>query len=385
MGRARTAPGTYGKVTVVGQVQRAGRWVSAQSGQKPSRYRARTRYRDRQWDVHTVERFGPTKARAEARLKGDLASWESDKAAAALQAEMTLTEAGELWLARVERPDSKLSDSTRRQYRESFQRHVLSGRLAALPLSRVNTARELRAYLERVADNHGTGSAKTARSVLSNILRWAVEDGALPHNAMRDVRPVKAKAERITARDTRRALTREERDHLLRVAAGHERAVKLDVADIVWFMAGTGVRISEALNVTWHDVDLSAGKVTINGTKSKHSVRTLTMPEWLTQLLRDRAAVRGRSGFLFPSPGLLQSDSPRDRRNVARVFREVLDEAGFVWATPHTLRRTVASLIDAAGLPIALAADVLGHADAAMTARVYLGRRGDTAAAAAVL
>lgn len=63
----------------------------------------------------------------------------------------------------------------------------------------------------------------------------------------------------------------------------------------------------------------------------------------------------------------------------------MLDEAGHSWATSHTFRRTVASLLDAAGMPIALAANQLGHSDAAMTARVYLGRKGDNSAAAGVL
>ena len=70
---------------------------------------------------------------------------------------------------------------------------------------------------------------------------------------------------------------------------------------------------------------------------------------------------------------------------VARLFRQMLDDAGFPWATPHTFRRTVATLLDEAGLPIALAANQLGHADPAMTARVYLGRKASTAAAGAVL
>jgi hypothetical protein len=43
------------------------------------------------------------------------------------------------------------------------------------------------------------------------------------------------------------------------------------------------------------------------------------------------------------------------------------------------------TLLDEAGLPIALAANQLGHADPSMTARVYLGRKGSTSAAAAVL
>jgi integrase len=52
----------------------------------------------------------------------------------------------------------------------------------------------------------------------------------------------------------------------------------------------------------------------------------------------------------------------------------VLDGAGMSWAVPHTFRRTVASLLHEAGVPIVRIADQLGHADPAMTARVYLGR-----------
>jgi integrase len=45
-----------------------------------------------------------------------------------------------------------------------------------------------------------------------------------------------------------------------------------------------------------------------------------------------------------------------------------------LWATPHTFRRTVATLLHEAGVPISRIADQLGHADSAMTASVSLGR-----------
>jgi integrase len=54
--------------------------------------------------------------------------------------------------------------------------------------------------------------------------------------------------------------------------------------------------------------------------------------------------------------------------------RSVLDGAGFEWAIPHTFRRTVATTLDEAGVPIARIADQLGHSDPSMTGRVYLGR-----------
>jgi integrase len=63
-----------------------------------------------------------------------------------------------------------------------------------------------------------------------------------------------------------------------------------------------------------------------------------------------------------------------DQSNSAQAIREALDAAGRPWAVPHTFRRTVATLLDQANLPIARIADQLAHADVSMTARVYLGR-----------
>jgi integrase len=76
-----------------------------------------------------------------------------------------------------------------------------------------------------------------------------------------------------------------------------------------------------------------------------------------------------------------------DQSNSAKALARIFDGSGFPWATPHTFRRTVATLLDQAGVPIAQIADQLGRADPAMTARVYLGRdlMGDKAAVAALL
>ena len=87
--------------------------------------------------------------------------------------------------------------------------------------------------------------------------------------------------------------------------------------------------------------------------------------------------------FHGPHGGL---EDKRDLRNAARALRKVFDDAGHPWAIPHTCRRTVATLLDERGVPLAQIADYLGHADPAMTARRYLGRRPhDTTRAAANL
>jgi integrase len=91
----------------------------------------------------------------------------------------------------------------------------------------------------------------------------------------------------------------------------------------------------------------------------------------LVEALEKRAALGiPLSGFVFAST---RTAGRRDRRNTARHLRDVFDRAGFPWATPHSLRRTVATLMDEAGLPLALTADQLGHSNPAMTARSAWG------------
>jgi integrase len=240
--------------------------------------------------------------------------------------------------------------------------------------------------LQEVADEHGTSSAKMAKTIVSGILRLAVENGVVQRNLLREIRPVAAQVVKPTTRerDTTRALTREERDSLIthpdkpalsETVAPSTRRKRQAVADLLAFMAWTGVRINEARTLRWEDIDLDSGAVNVNGTKSKASRRNLTMPEWLLARFKLRADASGTEGLVFPSPHHLNEPERRwDSSNSAKAVARVIATSGFAWATPHTLRRTVATLLDEAGVPIARIADQLGHADPAMTARVYLGR-----------
>jgi hypothetical protein len=61
------------------------------------------------------------------------------------------------------------------------------------------------------------------------------------------------------------------------------------------------------------------------------------------------------------------------------------DQGPWSWVTSHTLRKTVATRLDEAGLSPREVADQLGHANPSMTLDVYFGRRVVSAAAASVL
>ncbi len=133
------------------------------------------------------------------------------------------------------------------------------------------------------------------------------------------------------------------------------------------------LQISEARALRWSDLDLAAGSVVVKGTKTERAYRRLNLSHWLAERLRARADRQGTEGLVFASPALADPEARWEQSNRANALAAVIRAAGYPWATPHTFRHTLASLLHEQGVPMARIADWLGHRDIAVTAR-YLGR-----------
>lgn len=158
--------------------------------------------------------------------------------------------------------------------------------------------------------------------------------------------------------------------------------------------AATGVRVGEALAVTWDDVDFDAHTIAIGwhlirvegdglhrmrGAK-RGDGRLLQVPSWCTAMLMTRRISEKAGWLVFPD----SLGGWRDPSNVLRVLREARDAAGFDWVTSHVWRKTCATVLEA-GLSAREIADQLEHADPSLTQRVYMGRGIASGAAAEAL
>jgi integrase len=65
----------------------------------------------------------------------------------------------------------------------------------------------------------------------------------------------------------------------------------------------------------------------------------------------------------------------RDKHNTLARWREFRQRAGYPWVTFRTFRRSVATLLDEAGLTAREIADQLGHSKVSTTQDVYMARR----------
>jgi hypothetical protein len=114
------------------------------------------------------------------------------------------------------------------------------------------------------------------------------------------------------------------------------------------------------------------GLVRVPETKTAAGRRTLVLPSWAVDTLRDRRGLPylGEQTMMFPST----AGTWRDPDNFGRQWRQVRDELGAVGVTSHSFRKSMATLIDDGGLSARIGADHLGHAQVSMTQNVYMSR-----------
>ena len=162
---------------------------------------------------------------------------------------------------------------------------------------------------------------------------------------------------------------------------------------LVLLALATGMRRNEMLGLRWRDVDLDAGRLTIEqsleetaaygirvkGPKTKHGRRTISLPVHLVTELRQHwreqqeqrlriglgKAPEGSPVFAGPDGGYLSPEA------LSKAWPGVVAAIGMPGVTLHSLRHTHASMLIAAGVDILTVSRRLGHASPTITLNTY--------------
>ena len=112
--------------------------------------------------------------------------------------------------------------------------------------------------------------------------------------------------------------------------------------------------------------------------KTPKSRRTLALTPELIAVLRQhlirQAEARLAAGVLWRDHGLVfatEVGTPIDLDSFSHIFSKMCQRAGLGHWHPHELRHSGASLMLAAGTPLHVVSEVLGHASIAITKDVY--------------
>ena len=264
------------------------------------------------------------------------------------------------------------SETTRPEYRRPIEQHALprwgTWRLAEVEPGDV---RELFGAMRNAGGS--TSAVKKLRAALSAMFATAVEDGLVRSNPIQGVRvPAGDQADDQGAKA--KALTRA------------ELAIFLAASPSEWrlffeFLAHTGLRISEAIGLTWAHLDLGESprvrvreqvyKGKRRRLKSNAGRRDVPLSAGMTALLlaHRRDAYGGEDSPVFASTAGTELVASNVWR---RVLKPTRDAAALPWVTFHTFRHTCASLLFEAGRDVKQVQEWLGHTDPGFTLRTYI-------------
>jgi integrase len=280
------------------------------------------------------------------------------------------------------------SETSRSLYRRAIDDHALPS-WRSWKLGEVEPA-EVRALYRRLrAGGKSTATLRTLRAALSAMYSTAVEDGVTDSNPIRGVRLPGGESDEDEQKQAK-ALTREELRIFL-AALPDEGYWRL----FFELLAATGLRIGEAVGLTWENLDLSdQPKVQVREQvyrgkrkrlKSKDGKRDIPLPVSVTAKLHAhrRDCYAGPKSPVFQTTTGSELDPHNVRRTILRpvaislgYYEVVKDEDGKQRERTtlgfHAFRHTCASMLFAEGRNVKQVQRWLGHAKASITLDTYL-------------
>lgn len=222
---------------------------------------------------------------------------------------------------------------------------------------------DVQALVKASSERLAPGTVKNIYDTAARLFTAAVEDRVIAHTPCRrivlpaasDVEVVPPTAEVVWA--------------LADAIRPHYRAA-------VILMAGSGLRIGEALGLEVRDVDFLRRTVrverqrlqdgSIGPAKTAKSVRTVPLGQVVVDQLAAHLADAPASGWLFTT----ELGEPLTYRRWKTVWKAA-NTASDVTVDTHGLRHFTASALIAGGASVKQVQTVLGHSSAAITLRVY--------------
>lgn len=333
---------------------------------------------------HRRKAIAPTMAAAAARL--EQLKLEAGLGLDVASERWTITYWLEQWLITEVRPT--LRPRTYEQYASVCRGHLIPAlghkRLRAL------TPTDVRAYLQaKLGTNLSARTVGNHHIVLRRALEIAYRYGYVEKNVARLVSAPRA------TRYRSEPLTIAEMKRFLAASRGHPREA------LFVLLGATGMRIGEALGLTWKHVDLESGTarieqalhrtpVAVRGEggsmfalgepKTEKSRRTLALPAAAVAVLkahRAREAERRLAAPVWLNEWDLvftgDQGTPLSDRAVRYEFHDLLKQAGITGRRVrlHDLRHGAATYMLAQGVPMKVVQEVLGHSQMSITSDTY--------------
>lgn len=274
----------------------------------------------------------------------------------------------------------------------TFDRMIISFKLmsnysiAICPVNEL-TSRDIQRYLNNlVLDGYSLSTIKKQFNLITGYWKWAMSQGLVITPIYMAV-SLPSESCISTPKREIETYSHNEQDILL------ERLMTLDKEQygVAVLMMEAGLRIGEALALTWDDILWQRRAIKIHSTlirmsnkpetyiqdtpKSKTSKRTIPLSDRALEILRRLKDRKKFSTYIFSSGS--GEDLPYSYSSVEFHIRHLCKDLGISYKGLHAFRHTFATNCYERGCDVKILSKLLGHADIAITYNTYIHLYGD--------
>lgn len=274
------------------------------------------------------------------------------------------------WVDTGEHVEDWLTSLDNEQKTIDMKRSDLSRFCARFPKTSTVKRKEIQKWVYDLEHEHNLKLATIRRMISASRGYWShlqrldiVPDDIEP---FRDVVPKKKRKTKGDIAAQRRPLTSDDVVLLLRAAT---QKGDLELARLIWLGMWTGCRIEELCSL--RVVDAKADHLQIIDAKSEAGWREVPIHTALSSGI-EWMRTNSNDGFLLSDLGEIKYG---DRSNaIGKRFGHLKTKLGYGQQHVfHSLRHTVTTQLDVAGIPEAVSARIVGHEIPTMTYGVYSG------------
>ena len=293
---------------------------------------------------------------------------------------ITLRQYYKIWLEEQKKSIKESSLYTTEKYWKYIDKTIGGMRLADI------RKQDIIQMQQTLHKKHSADTINRSHKLLSQIMNAAIADRMIDFNYAKTVK--KLKTEKIAARDSNhRALSTEEQELFFKYAK------KSFYYNLFSFLINTGLRVGEALALTWKDIDKVKKEITISKTvmktggskytvsdspKTASSIRRIPITPAVAKILDNQRANAWKfgkfklNGFIFTTRDGEMSNYNNVNSAITRVLKAIERDGKYIeHFSVHAFRDTFATRCIEQGMPPIVLKELLGHSSLKMTMDVY--------------
>lgn len=314
-----------------------------------------------------------------AKRKADVLDWmsklrtDSNAGLVAAKSNITLKELGDEWMYEI-----KIHTMTPQVFYNleiSFGKHLYP-KLGKYRIQDLNRKLLEQFYRDEFGPEYADGTVETFTINFKGLLRYAIDKGIIvvsPHD--------KVVIRKYNNRKKVDAYTEEEQQKIVKYLRSRFESYNA----LCYLLITTGMRFGEAAALTWADVDLQGGSITISKTvvnikghasvqdhpKTASSNRTIFLSEKTMKYMKEyydtmeKRQMKSSYLFLNKRGGLYKCGTIRNR------WQKTCAELNIPYKGVHSLRHTFATRALEKGIDIKTVSSILGHKNVLTTMNIY--------------